>query len=56
MGFMHIRDERNGLKISIVLPLVILIPYLIFILYLRQITFDVMDIGFVSEFLTSDNF
>ena len=32
--FMHIRDERSGLKNSIVLPLVILIPYLIFILIL----------------------
>ena len=26
--FMHIRDERSGLKNAIVLPLVILIPYL----------------------------
>ena len=33
--FMHIRDERSGLKNSIVLPLVILIPYLIFILILE---------------------
>ena len=47
--FMHIRDERNGLKNSIVLPLVILIPYLIFILILEaDYIFDVMDIGFVS--------
>ena len=47
--FMHIRDERSGLKNSIVLPLVILIPYLIFILILEaDYIFDVMDIGFVS--------
>ena len=30
--FMHIRDEKSNLKSAIVLPLVILIPYLIFIL------------------------
>ena len=47
--FMHIRDERSGLKNSIVLPLVILIPYLIFILILEaDYIFDVMDNGFVS--------
>jgi len=47
--FMHIRDERSGLKNSIVLPLVILVPYLIFILILEaDYIFDVMDIGFVS--------
>ena len=47
--FMHIRDERSGLKNSIDLPLVILIPYLIFILILEaDYIFDVMDIGFVS--------
>ena len=47
--FMHIRDERSGLKNSIVLPLVILIPYLKFILILEaDYIFDVMDIGFVS--------
>ena len=47
--FMHIRDERSGLTNSIVLPLVILIPYLIFILILEaDYIFDVMDIGFVS--------
>ena len=47
--FMHIRDERSGLKNSIVLPLVILSPYLIFILILEaDYIFDVMDIGFVS--------
>ena len=51
--FMHIRDERSGLKNSIVLPLVILIPYLIFILILEaDYIFDVMDIGFVSSKLS----
>jgi cytochrome c oxidase subunit IV len=28
--FMHIRDEKGGLKGSIVLPLIILIPYLVY--------------------------
>ncbi|MGB0778849.1 MAG: cytochrome C oxidase subunit IV family protein [Flavobacteriaceae bacterium] len=47
--FMHIRDERGSLKSSIVLPLVILIPYLIFILLLEaDYIFDVMQYGFVS--------
>ena len=47
--FMHIRDERVGLKNSIVLPLIILIPYLAFILILEaDYIFDVMDTGFVS--------
>ena len=47
--FMHIRDERIGLKNSIVLPLIILIPYLAFILILEaDYIFDVMDMGFVS--------
>ena len=47
--FMHIRDERSGLKNSIVLPLVILIPYLIFILILEaDYIFDVMNSGFQS--------
>ena len=47
--FMHIRDETSGLKNSIVLPLVILIPYLAFILLLEaDYIFDVMDTGFMS--------
>ena len=47
--FMHIRDERSGLKNAIVLPLVILIPYLAFILLLEaDYIFDVMDMGFVA--------
>lgn len=47
--FMHIRDERSGLKNAIVLPLVILIPYLVFILLLEaDYIFDVMEGGFVA--------
>jgi hypothetical protein len=46
---MHIRDERSGLKNSIVLPLVILIPYLAFILLLEgDYIFDVMASGFTA--------
>ena len=47
--FMHIRDETSGLKNSIVLPLLILIPYLAFILITEaDYIFDVMDSGFVT--------
>ena len=47
--FMHIRDERGSLKGAIVLPLIILIPYLIFILILEaDYIFDVMEAGFVA--------
>jgi cytochrome c oxidase subunit IV len=47
--FMHIRDETSGLKNSIVLPLLILIPYLAFILIIEaDYIFDVMDSGFVT--------
>ena len=47
--FMHIRDEKNSLKSSIVLPLLILIPYLVFILLVEgNYIFDVMQDGFVS--------
>ncbi|MDA0773849.1 MAG: cytochrome C oxidase subunit IV family protein [Bacteroidetes bacterium] len=47
--FMHIRDEKGGLKGSIVLPLIILIPYLVFIVLLEgDYIFDVMHDGFVS--------
>ena len=46
--FMHIRDERVGLKNSIVLPLIILIPYLAFILILEaDYIFDVMDLSLI---------
>ena len=47
--FMHIRDEKGSLKGSIVLPLVVLIPYLCFILLLEaDYIFEVMRTGFVS--------
>ena len=47
--FMHIRDERSGLKNSIVLPLLILITYLAFILLIEaDYIFEVMNTGFVS--------
>jgi cytochrome c oxidase subunit 4 len=47
--FMHVRDEKGSLKGAIVLPLIILIPYLIFILVLEaDYIFDVMSSGFVS--------
>jgi cytochrome c oxidase subunit IV len=47
--FMHIRDEKGGLKGSIVLPLVVLIPYLCFILLLEaDYIFEVLRTGFVS--------
>ena len=47
--FMHIRDEKGGLKNAIVLPLVILIPYLAFILLIEaDYIFDVMGTGFVA--------
>ena len=47
--FMHIRDEKGSLKGSIVLPLVILIPYLAFILLLEaDYIFEVMNTGVVS--------
>lgn len=47
--FMHIRDEKSNLKSAIVLPLIILIPYLVFILLVEaDYIFDVMRDGFVS--------
>jgi len=47
--FMHLRDEKSGLTSSIVLPLVILIPYLAFILLVEgNYIYDVMFEGFVS--------
>ena len=47
--FMHIRDEKGSLKSAIVLPLVILIPYLVFILLVEgDYIFNVMRDGFVS--------
>ena len=32
MTFMHLGDEKKGLKISIITPMFILVPYLLFIL------------------------
>ena len=47
--FMHLRDEKRNLTFSIVLPLLILIPFLIFILLFEaDYIFGVMDSGFVS--------
>ena len=47
--FMHLRDEKRNLTFSIVLPLLILIPFLIFILLFEaDYIFSVMDSGFVS--------
>ena len=47
--FMHIRDEKNGFKNAIVLHLIILIPYLAFILLIEaDYIFEVMKDGFVS--------
>lgn len=47
--FMHIRDEKGSFKGSIVLPLIVLIPYLCFILLLEaDYIYEVMRIGFVS--------
>jgi cytochrome c oxidase subunit IV len=46
---MHLRDERRSFTSSIVLPLLILIPYLIFILLLEaDYIYNVMLDGFVS--------
>ena len=47
--FMHVRDEKSGLKNAIVLPLLILIPYLAFILLVEaDYIFEVMNSGFVA--------
>ena len=47
--FMHIRDEKAFLKNSIVVPLLILIPFLVFILLIEgSYIFDVMLGGFKS--------
>ena len=47
--FMHLRDEKRNLTFSIVLPLLVLIPFLIFILLFEaDYIFSVMDSGFVS--------
>ena len=47
--FMHLRDEISGLINSIILPLLILIPYLAFILILEaDYIYDIMQAGFQS--------
>ena len=47
--FMHIRDEKSFLKNSIVVPLLILIPFLLFILLIEgSYIFEVMLGGFKS--------
>ena len=47
--FMHIRDEKGSFKGSIVLPLVVLIPYLCFILLIEaDYIYEVMRTGFMS--------
>ena len=47
--FMHLRDENSFLKNSIVVPLLILIPFLLFILLIEgSYIFDVMLGGFKS--------
>lgn len=47
--FMHLRDEKVGLKMSIVLPLLILIPYLAFILLTEgNYIFHVYQDGFMK--------
>ena len=47
--FMHLRDEKRSFTSSIVLPLLILIPYLIFILLIEaDYIYDVMFNGFLS--------
>ena len=49
LDFMHLRDETSGLVSSIVLPLLILIPYLAFILILEaDYIYDIMQAGFQS--------
>ncbi|NAS32099.1 hypothetical protein GTQ40_14020 [Flavobacteriaceae bacterium R38] len=47
--FMHLRDEKSSFRWSIVLPLLILIPYLTFILLVEgSYIYDVMKTGLLS--------
>jgi len=47
--FMHLRDEKKSLTWSIVLPLLVLIPYLAFILLVEaDYIYEIMKSGFVS--------
>ena len=54
--FMHIRDERGSLKGAIVLPLIILIPYLIFILIKVSIIIQYQNSTTDSKILFLDDF
>ncbi|SFU57494.1 Cytochrome C oxidase subunit IV [Pustulibacterium marinum] len=47
--FMHLRDEKPSFKYSLVIPLVILIPYLAFILLTEgDYIFEVYQNGFIK--------
>lgn len=47
--FMHMRDEKSSFKWSVVLPLLLLIPYLTFILLVEgNYIYDVFKDGFVG--------
>ena len=47
--FMHLRDEKSSLSGSIVLPLIVLIPYLAFILLVEgNYIYDVFRTNFVK--------
>lgn len=47
--FMHLRDEKGGLTWAIVLPLIVLIPYLAFILLVEgSYIYEVFKSGFVK--------
>jgi len=47
--FMHLRDEKRSFTSSIVLPLLILIPFLVFILLLEaDYIYDTMINGFMA--------
>ena len=47
--FMHLRDEKSSLSGSIVLPLIVLIPYLAFILLVEgNYIYDVFKTNFVK--------
>ncbi|GLB51018.1 cytochrome c oxidase subunit IV [Neptunitalea chrysea] len=47
--FMHLRDEKTSFKMSLVLPLLILIPYLAFILlHEGSYIFDVYHTGYIK--------
>ena len=48
-AFMHLEGEKKNIRLSIVLPLLILVPYLTFILLVEGgYVFDVLGDSFVS--------